>query len=160
MRDAVAGASDQSKKMRAGMTSRTTSDGPFHMKRSAPLRRLTPLKRITRLRPMSKKRARRVRDEKPWRDAYLKDHPICEAGTAWQELADSLPFGNDRMIAQRAALRCTLVAVELHEKRKRSRLGSTTDPSNLTRICRLCHMATEDYSALATRAGLLISGGE
>ncbi len=54
-----------------------------------------------------------------------------------------------------AASNCTVTAVDLHEKLKRSRGGSIIDPDNITACCRSCHEWTEREPRLATAVGLL-----
>jgi hypothetical protein len=68
------------------------------------------------LRAISKKRARRITEEKPLRDAYLKAHRYCEAKRAG---APGACFG---------ALHC-------HEVLSRAQGGSTGDPENLRSVC-------------------------
>lgn len=55
-----------------------------------------------------------------------------------------------------AASRCKVKAVDGHEKLKRSRGGSITDPRNIVHCCRSCHTWTEAEVALATECGLLV----
>lgn len=54
-----------------------------------------------------------------------------------------------------AASNCRGIGVDPHEKLKRSRGGSITDPGNIMWLCRPCHDWTEDEVALATEVGML-----
>lgn len=56
-----------------------------------------------------------------------------------------------------AASECRGRGVEGHEKLKRSRGGSITDPRNIVWTCRPCHDFTEREPAKATEAGLLVA---
>lgn len=55
-----------------------------------------------------------------------------------------------------AASACTGRATDGHEKLKRSRGGSITDPRNIAHCCRSCHEWTEEFPELATEVGLLV----
>lgn len=68
------------------------------------------------MRSVSKKRAAKMRAEKPVRDKYLREHPFCEAANAG------------------APGRC-LGEIHIHEVKTRARGGSTDDPSNLRSCC-------------------------
>ena len=110
------------------------------MKRSGPLKRRKGLDRVSkRRRPALTKAAR-------WRRKYLDEHSWCEIGPVlWSK--EQLVWAG----------RCTLIATELHERIKRSRGGSTTDPENVIPTCRSCHEFTERYPKTATAYGLLAS---
>lgn len=57
-----------------------------------------------------------------------------------------------------AASKCLGYATDGHEKLKRSRGGSISDPANIAHVCRACHEWTEAEPARATEVGLLVSG--
>lgn len=105
----------------------------------------TPLKRKTQLRQVSEKRRIENADrERTRRIVAKRSGGLCE-GRALIATVDPV-----------AASACKKRAVDLHEKRKRSRGGSITDPANILHLCRSCHEFTEREPAAATRAGMLI----
>lgn len=94
------------------------------------------------------KRKPRNSAETKWRRAYLAAHRSCEIGPIL--FAAGRPEAGD----------CTGIAVELHERLKRSRGGSPTDASIISATCRSCHEFTEREVELSTTLHLLIPSWE
>lgn len=114
------------------------------MKRS-PLKRKTPLKRSGRLAPVSAKRRAENKEREQTRfEVLARCGGRCEAGPLIA-LVDPV-----------WASKCLGRGSEMHEKLKRSRGGSITDPENIVYVCRCCHMFTEEFPYLATQVGLLV----
>jgi hypothetical protein len=86
--------------------------------------------------------------ETRWRKAFLVSHPDCEAYP----------------ILVRAhhpqAEHCKRRSDQVHERLKRSRGGSPTDPAIVMALCWSCHEWTEAEVADATELGLLIPSWE
>ena len=76
--------------------------------------------------------------------AYLLAHPICEIGYV---LWVNQTFGWDG---------CTTGSTCVHERQKRSALGSLTDESNIMASCWYCNVWVEDNPALAEELGLVV----
>lgn len=87
------------------------------------------------MRQVSRKRAKKLREAKPARDAYLGWHTWCEA---------RLPV-------------CTGRAVDIHEKLSRARGGALDDDDNLMALCRACHDWITVHPKEATERGWLRS---
>ena len=124
------------------------------MKRGQPLQRRTPLKaktplqgaslkgsatslaRSTRVSPMSAKRREDAQVRRALVARLLRERPRCEARWACQGAR----------------------AVDVHERIKRSRGGSITDPvqAHMVTLCRACHELTESEPAEATRRRMLL----
>lgn len=110
------------------------------MKRSSPIQRKSQLKRVS-----DKRRIENAERERTRRIVTKRSGGVCE-GRALIATVDPV-----------AASACKKRADDMHEKRKRSRGGSITDPSNIAHLCRSCHEWTEAEPALATQVGLLVS---
>lgn len=117
------------------------------MKRT-PLQRRTPLKGATlqrggstlpraRVKPQSAKRQAAMVERRALVQRILRERPWCEAGWVCGFRARS---------------------VDVHERIKRSRGGSITDPdqAHMVALCRACHEMTEREPAEATRRQMLL----
>lgn len=95
------------------------------------------------IRRRSKKREAYYRDtRRPLVEKMLKGTPVCEAGPViWVAGYDS---------------KCQRVAVDVHERKRRSQGGSLEDPVNLMRVCRLCHGWIDAHPAVSYHLGLLV----
>lgn len=118
------------------------------MKRT-PLKRTAGLKRSGSISQISKKR---VEQNKERRQAMK----VVEARSGGKCEGRALIANVDPI----AASNCLGVATDGHELRKRSRLGSITDPANIKHLCRSCHSWTESEPRKATEVGLLIPSWE
>jgi hypothetical protein len=106
------------------------------MARGAGLAR-TPLARgATRVKPQSEKRKADAVVRRVLVARLLKERPVCEG----------------QWVCRGAR------AVDVHERIKRSRGGSITDPdqAHMVTLCRACHEMTEAEPAEATRRRLLL----
>lgn len=91
-------------------------------------------------RPISLKQARKNRARKPVRDAYLAEHPDCEAWNTFPgHLADM----------------CGNRSTEVHEPLTRARGGAIDDPLNMKALCAKHHRWVHEHPELATEMGLL-----
>ncbi len=116
------------------------------MKRSAPLQRRTRLK----ARSAKTERAYAGASDTEGRRAFvvriLTDRPTCEA--------HDLLVGAKHF---RAAERCGLRSVDVHEVLRRSAGGSIVDDVNVRALCRSCHQWVHEHPKEARDLGLLAS---
>jgi len=89
------------------------------------------------MRQTSTKRAKKLREAAPVRQAYLVAHPICEV-----VYLDGP---------------CTKRSIMVHEPLTRARGGAIDDPANMLAVCQLCHTIIHDLPAWATAHGFLKS---
>lgn len=122
------------------------------MKRGGPLKRRTPLQsskggRLERGVPTVPARRTRVKPRSEKRDAAMVDRRALVA-----QLLAEFPICQVRWACRGAK------AVDVHERLKRSRGGSITDPrhGHMVTACRACHELTEAEPAEATRRRMLL----
>lgn len=115
-------------------------------KRKTPIRRGAPPKRGGRIRAISKKR----------RTLLATGRREAKAAVLARSGGRCEGFEMVASVDVEAASYCLGWGTDLHEKKKRSRNGSLTDPENILFLCRRCHEFTETEPAKATEAGLLV----
>lgn len=98
------------------------------------------------MRPLSAKRQRLQRRRVALVRVMLAEDPYCDLGPTI-ELADG-------------GHRCAGEAIGLHERRKRSSLGSLLNRANLRRCCAPCNSWVEENPRLAHMLGLVVRPGD
>jgi hypothetical protein len=81
----------------------------------------------------------------------------CEAGHHIGRHLCGLPPSNHRRATDPIYSRCGREATDVHEILPRGRGGSIKEPTNLLRVCRLCHEWIHEHPADAGVLGLLLS---
>ncbi|MBP7594321.1 MAG: hypothetical protein KA755_01580 [Candidatus Microthrix sp.] len=107
---------------------------------------LANLQRRTRIKHRSKTKARAQADRRRLIARLTAESPWCELGPVIHEVDPAWP--------------CARRAEGLHELRKRSAGGSTTNLDNLKRACNRCNSWVEDHPVTARRLGLVIRAGD
>lgn len=87
------------------------------------------------MKPVSRKRAKKLRDAKSYRDAFMASRPVCEI---------QLPG-------------CYGRSSDCHEILSRARGGALDDDTNLMSLCRFCHDYVTTHPKEATERGWLRS---
>jgi len=107
---------------------------------------LANLQRRTSLKHRSNIKARAQADRRRLIARLTAESPWCELGPIIHEVDPDWP--------------CTRRTEGLHELRKRSAGGSTTNLANLRRACNRCNSWVEDHPATARRLGLVVRAGD
>lgn len=87
------------------------------------------------MRVASLKTAAKRRQAKPIRDAFMREHPLCQAKLEG----------------------CTGQSTDPHEVLSRARGGALDDVNNLRALCRRCHTFITEHPKWATDNGWLTS---
>ena len=98
------------------------------------------------MRQTSTKRAKKLREAAPVRQAYLAANPICEFGMFTRGSAELAAGGYGR-------------SEHAHEILTRARGGAIDDPENLKALCGSCHDWVHMHPAWSEAHGFLKSAG-
>lgn len=114
------------------------------------------------MRHRSKKRARQDRADAVARREYMASAGWkCQVGAVLRSASlEGAAGGRMRGDLAAGGSQCARTADGLHELRKRSAQGSTTNPANLLAACNPCNIWIEDHPALAHDLGLVARPGD
>ena len=134
---------------RTPLTRKTGLKSGSSLKRTAWVKRANePLQRNTPLAPRSPKRAKLYKEERvPLVIFLLTEFPQCQL---------SAPIRRQQLTYDR----CTRLATQVHELKKRSAGGSLVDRRNLLTSCSYCNFYVEIEPDICWQAGLVIRHGE